>query len=281
MRLVRSPLFALALTSTACALSGCATTGAQADASADTRPLADLSVADLADLALAAPVVAEATIARITPVRDAATEPGLARGYVESALTGVIRSPGALGPEQGWLVDAPERSLRGLKGRRVLIFARTVPGRPGQLQLIAPDAQIDWTPERAAIVRRLLTAANAVGAPPAITGVGRAFHVPGPVAGEGETQLFLTTATGEPVSITVLRQPGRRPSWRLALGDVVGAAAAAPTPDSLAWVRLACGLPAALMPASLPDEPRLAEAVRADYRFVLDSLGPCGRTRGR
>lgn len=271
------PLLPIVLSATAlAALPACVSAGSGAIA----RPTSELSVADLADLALDAPVVAEATVTRMTPVRDAPTAPGLARGYVEAALSAVIRAPGPLGPEQGWLVDGPTRSLRSLKRRRVLIFARPVPGRPGQLQLTADDAQIDWTPERAATVRRLLTDAAAPGAPPAITGVGRAFHTPGPVAGEGETQLFLLTESDAPVSMTVLRQPGRRPSWQLALGDVVGDAAAAPVPGSLTWYRLACGLPAALQSASLPDDPRLAEAVRADYRFVLDSLGPCGRTRG-
>ena len=192
----------------------------------------------------------------------------------------MIRAPRALGTEQGWLVDEPVRSLRALKGRRVLIFARSVPDRPGRLQLTAADAQIDWTPERAATVRRLLTAAAAPNAASAITGVGRVFHSPGPVAGEGETQLFLQTETGEPVSITVLRQPGRRPSWQLALGDVVGAAAAAPTTGSLAWYRLACGLPPTLPITSLPEDPRQVEAVRADYQFVRESLGPCDRMRG-
>ena len=36
------------------------------------------------------------------------------------------------------------------------------------------------------------------GAPPAITGVANGFHVPGTLPGEGETQLFLNTSTGEP-----------------------------------------------------------------------------------
>ena len=65
-----------------CALlpvSACALTG-----SADDRillaPVAELTFADLADLALGAPVVAEATVGRVTPVRDAPTAPGMARG---------------------------------------------------------------------------------------------------------------------------------------------------------------------------------------------------------
>src|SRR3546814_1145016 len=39
----------------------------------------------------------------------------------------------------------------------------------------------------------------AADAPPVITGVGCAFHVPGSLPGEGETQIFLATADGSPV----------------------------------------------------------------------------------
>ena len=253
--------------------------GAEVEAAGGPAAGADLGVADLADLALEAPIVAEAVVVRVTRVRDATVPPGAARGYVEAALAKVLRAPSSLGAEQGWLVDAPPTALRGLKRRRVLVFARPVAGRAGQLQLIAPDAQIDWTPERAMTVRRLLTEAAAPGAPPKITGVGRAFHTPGAVEGEGQTQLFLHTDSGEPVSLTVVRRPGRAASWSLATGDVVGAAAEAPTRDGLAWFRLACGLPQALPEDSLPADERHSRAVQADYRFVLDSLGPCGRTR--
>ena len=268
---------ALALALALLPLAGCA--AVPPARAADRAVPVPLSFADLADLALDAPVVAEAAVARVTPVRDAPVGPGLARAYVEVALGAVIRSPAPLEPEQGYLIEGPEAALRRARGTRVLLFARPVPGRPGQLQLVAPDAQVPWTPERAATVRDLLTAAAAPDAPPVVTGVSRAFHVPGQVAGEGETQLFLGTADGAPVSVTVLRAPGRRPSWQLALGDVVGAPVAAPRRDTLTWYRLACGLPDSLPPGALPDDPSNAEAARADYRFVRESLGPCERTR--
>lgn len=257
-------------------LPACATVAAPALA----VPGADrLSTADLADLALGAPVVMEGTVRRVTRSGDSATA-GLERAYLETDVTAAIRSPGPLGPQQGFVWEGTRDAMKRLKGSRVLVFARPVEGRPGQLQMIARDALVASTPERIGTVRALLSEAAAPDAAPAITGVARAFHTAGPVGDEGETQLFLMTDNGQPVSISVLRVPGRRPAWSLSTGDVAGAAAPAPRRDTLAWVRLACGLPASVPAAALPTEARDAQAVQRDYRFVSESLGPCGRTRG-
>jgi hypothetical protein len=48
------------------------------------------------------------------------------------------------------------------------------------------------------------------------------------------------------------------------------------------WYRLACTLPRTLPQQSLADADRAAaSAIQADYRLVLDRLGPCVRTRTR
>ncbi len=262
------------------ALPACAAQGS-APAALDRPGAADpLAFADLADLALAAPIALEGTVTGASRTRDPVAPAGQVSAYVELDIGAVIRAPAPLGARQGYLWQGTDRQRRALSGARVLVFARPLPGRPGLLQLVAPDAQLAWTPERSATVRALLADAAKPDAPPAITGVTRAFTVPGQVAGERQTQIFLATEAGAPVSLSVLRAPGRPPSWRLALGDVVGAAAAAPRPDTLVWYRLACGLPPELPAAALPDDPVLAAAARADYRFVRDALGPCGRTRG-
>lgn len=268
--MIRLPL-ALALL----ALPGCAT--AQSAASSTGAPAA--SYADLADLALAAPVVAEATVRRVVPQRDAPVQAGRARVYLEADVTAAVRAPGPLAPRQGWVWEGPEAAARSLKGARVLVFAQPLPDRPGLLQLIAPDAQQPSTPERLATVRSIVAEAARPDAVPAITGVARAFFTPGALPGEGTTQMFLTTENGAPVSMTVRRRPGAPPSWSLALGDVVGAAAPAPERRTLTWYRLACGLPASPTANSLPESTADAERVRSDYAFVLASLGPCGRTR--
>ena len=55
-----------------------------------------------------------------------------------------------------------------------------------------------------------LTELLAPGAPGRIVGIREAIHVPGTLRGEGETQIFLTTANESAAMITVARQAGRR-----------------------------------------------------------------------
>lgn len=242
--------------------------------------------ADTVDLVLAGPVIADVTIASATRIKGAEAAnvaPGLTRYYVEADVGALIRGQGGLPPRVGYLVDvAPDAGgrLPKLKRLRVVIFARMVPGSADQLQLIAPDAQQPWEPALDARLRGVAAAVVAPDAPPVVTGVGNAFHVPGSLPGEGETQIFLTTADHRPVSLSVLRRPGEQPRWAVALSEIVDEAAAAPPAGTLLWYRLACALPAALpdrSTASLSDAD--AEQARADYRFVIQSLGPCGRER--
>jgi hypothetical protein len=128
------------------------------------------------------------------------------------------------------------------------------------------------------MVRRIARDAVAPNAPPAVTGLGNAFHVPGALPGEGETQIFVQTANGAPISLSILRRPGEERRWAVALGEIVDDAAAAPARDTLLWYRLACGLPRTLPATSLADEdPANVAAARDDYRFVLNQLGPCRR----
>ncbi len=242
--------------------------------------------ADLADLIIAAPIIADATIRSAVKLQgaDAAgIAPGFTRFYVEADLGALVRGAGGLPPRIGYLLDvAPDAAGRTprLKKLRVLLFARPVAGNPGQIQLVAPDAQIPWTPTDDQRVRGIAQALVATDAPPIITGIGNAFHVPGALPGEGETQVFLTTANGAPVSLTVLRRPGEQPRWAVALSEIVDEAAAPPVRDSLLWYRLACALPSTLperSTASLSGDD--ATIAREDYRFVLQQLGPCARTR--
>lgn len=242
--------------------------------------------ADLTDLVLAAPVIADATIrsaARIKGAEAAGVAPGLTRFYVEADVAALIRGAGGVPPRVGYLVDVGADAtgrVPSLKKQRVLVFARNVAGAGGQLQLVAPDAQLPWTADTEARARAIAAAALAADAPPRLTGIGNAFHVPGALPGEGETQVFLTTADNRPVSLSVIRRPGEQPRWAVALSEIVDEAAAPPARDTLLWYRLACSLPAALparSTASLSAED--AQQAQTDYRFVLDQLGPCGRTR--
>lgn len=259
-------------------------------AAAQSRPAAPAAqpapaYADIADLVVAAPLVIDATIrstGRIKGAEAAAVPPGLARLYVEADVLALIRGPGAVPPRVGYLLDIPV-DARGripkLKKARVLLFARPVAGSAGQIQLVSPGAQLPWTPAGDALVRRIAADVLSRDAPPVVTGVGNAFHVPGSLPGEGETQVFLTTADGRPVSLSILRRPGERPRWAVALSEIVDDSAAPVRRDTLLWYRLACALPPELPESSTASiEPSDADLARGDYRFVIAQLGPCGRT---
>ena len=269
------------------ALSAAVLAASAAPAESQIQPSAGPTYADLADLALAAPVAAQVRVADSAPVkaeRSPGLKPGMARFYVEAALVSLIRSPQSLPARLGYVVDLPRDSRgkahRPRKGSEFLLLAAPVAGRPGELRLVAPDAQIAFTAERAATLRSILREASSASPPPRIAGIGRAFHVPGAIRGESETQIFLQTAAGTPVSLTVLRRPGEIPLWAVALSEIVDEAAAPPAPGTLLWYRLACGLPGALPRQSLAEaDAEGAAAIQADYRLVLERLGPCVRNR--
>lgn len=245
-----------------------------------------LAYADLADLTLAAPVIVDATIrstARIKGAEASGVASDRQRLYVEADVVALVRGTDGTPPRVGYLLDvAPDARGRipKLKKARVLILARAVQGSPGQLQLVARDAQLPWTADTDARVRAIARAVVAPDAAPAVRGVRDAFHVPGALPGEGETQVFVTTADATPMSLSILRRPGERPRWAVALSEVVDETAGPPSRETLLWYRLACGLPRAL-----PDTATAtlgaadAEQARADYAFVLAELGACGRAR--
>ena len=239
------------------------------------------SYATVAGLVLGAPLIVDARIrsaVRIKGAEAANVAPGRARFYVEADVTALIRGS-AVAPRIGYVADLPlnERGREPkLKKQRVLLFARPVAGRPDQVQLAALDGQRNYSAELDSLVRGIVRETIAADAPPAITGVGNAFHVPGSLPGEGETQVFLQTANGAPVSLQLLRRPGEQPRWSVSLGDIVDESAGAPKPNTLLWYRLACGLPRELSAESLESgDSANAALAREDYAMVLAALGPC------
>lgn len=248
-------------------------------ATPDSAPVA---YARLARLALESDIVLDATIrsvARIAPDEAAGLAAGHVRFYVTADVGALIRANGPLPARIGYLVDVPfdpRGRAPNLKRQRVIAFARAVTGRPDQVQLATPDGQFAWAPTLDQRVRDVVREVVAPDAPPAITGIGNAFHVPGTLPGEGETQIFLQTTTGAPVSLLILRRPGEQRRWALSLGDIIDEAGGAPKPDTLAWYRLACGLPAALPDTSLQSQDADNAAIaRDDFAFVRESLGRC------
>lgn len=269
-------------------LAAAAFAAASAPAESQVPPMtAEWSYADFADLALRSPVIAHVRVdraVRLKKEKAVGVPPGKSRFYVEAELLSLLKGPRGLPVEVRYLVDLPNdargRPLKIDKKTELLLFGSPVTGRPGELQLAAPDAHLPWTAARGDRVRALLVEATNSGAPPAISGIGRAFHVTGSLPGESETQIFLMAANGDPISLNILRRPGERPRWAVALSEIVDAAAEPPRRDTLLWYRLACTLPQQLPQQSLADlETGPAVMVRADYRVVLDGLGPCARTR--
>lgn len=270
-------------------LAACSPVSAQQGAPVPVNVIGDsgpVAYARLARLALDSDIVLDATIrsvGRIAPAEAPGLAPGHVRFYVTADVGALIRANGPLPARIGYLVDVPfdpRGRAPSLKRQRVIAFARAVAGRPDQVQLITPDAQFAWAPALDQRVRDVIREVIAPDAPPAITGIGNAFHVPGTLPGEGETQIFLQTTTGAPVSLLILRRPGEQRRWALSLGDIIDEAGGAPKPDTLAWYRLACGLPEMLPETSLQSQDADNAAIaRDDFAFVRESLGRCNDGR--
>lgn len=240
--------------------------------------------ADLASLADASELVIRAKIRKQTvlkPERAPGLAAGFARLYIQADTMALIAGRRAVGAGLAYLVDVP-RDAKGkvpkFKNREVLLFADAVAGRPGEVQLVAPGAQLAFTPETEARLRPILTELYAPDAPARITGISDALAVPGTLAGESETQIFLATEDRSPVSITILRRPGQRVQWGVSWGEIIDSAARPPSPETLRWYRLACALPARMpSSANLARDPQARRLAEGDYAFVREQLGPCER----
>lgn len=271
-------------------------TGSEANAAAapakDPLPRISPTYADLADLAEMSPLVMRAkvtkvaeldakTLARMNP--ESRPKKGWARLYIEAVATSLLTGPAAVGEAQRYLADVP-RDAKGkvpkLKKVDVLLFARHAEGKPGELQLVAPDAQLIWDAPTEAKLRQVLSEIYAPDPPRHISGVREAIYVPGNLVGEGETQIFLSTTDDEPAAITVLHHPGLPVTWSVSWSEVVESSGRAPAHDTLNWYRLACFLPPVL-PSGVDVSATLADRAqaRADYQKVVADLGPCFRNR--
>jgi hypothetical protein len=240
--------------------------------------------ADLATLSDQSELVVRAQIRRQTslkPDRAPGLAPGFARLYIEANTLALISGKAGLPASVTYLVDVPldaKRKVPRLRGRDVVLFARAVPGRPGELQLVSEQAQLAFTPELETRLRPILTELVSGKAPPRITGISDALAVPGTLVGESETQIFLATANRSPASLTILRRPSQRPEWGVSWGEIIDSAARAPRPETIGWFRLACSLPRQLPSnANLARDANARRLAMADYGFVLEQLGPCER----
>jgi len=250
-----------------------------------TGEIDSLQYADLADLSVNAPVIVHATVKKaikVDPKRVLNAPIGTQRFYIIATTNALIRGQGGISETIRYIIDLP-LDARGrapkIKRKSFLVFARNS-SASGDVQLIARDAQIAWSPARDARVRALVREIVARDAPPAISRVASAFHVPGTIIGEGETQVFMETSGNVPISITILARDGQKKFWAVSLGEIVDEAARAPVRNSLLWYRLACFLPKRLPFDALGgDVSANARQARADYQMVLRDLGTCPRSR--
>jgi len=246
-----------------------------------------LTFADLAKLVESAPTIAVVQIddqAVVERARAPGLAPGEARLYLEARTEALLAGRSAVGGSLTFLadraLDAKGKPPR-LKKQRFIVFADTVPGRAEQLQLIDPKAMFPADPALAERLRAVIAAFAEPDLPPRVTGVRDVISVPGNLVGESETQMFVETASGAPVALSVVRRPGMEPAWGVSWSEIVDASARPPGPETVEWYRLACSLPASLPDdAFLQQEARPRQQAREDYRYILEQLGPCERRRG-
>ncbi len=252
---------------------------------ADSAASHALTYADLADLADASELVLRAQVRKVTRIKpeQAPNLPaGMARVLIEARTQTVLSGP-AQGETVRYLADValdPRGKLPKLGKAVVLVFARTVPGRPGELRLVDSGAQIAWSGETEMRTRAILTELLSPDPAPRILAVREILFVPGNLVGEGETQVFLQTEGNAPVSLSVVRRPGLPKTWGISLSEIVDQTARPPARDTLTWYRLACSLPRT-MPAgaSLSGSAASVRAAAEDYAFVMRELGECTRSR--
>ncbi|MEO1488330.1 MAG: hypothetical protein AAFR88_02675 [Pseudomonadota bacterium] len=243
--------------------------------------------ADLITLADRSALVVRAQIRRqtvVSPERAPGLAPGFARLYIEAETQVLIAGSAAIGESLVYLVDVPltdKGKPPKLKKREMLLFANEAGSGPKgetQLQLMGENAQLDYSAELESRLSPILRGLLSKDAPPVITGISDALAVPGTLTGESETQIFLSTRDGSPVSLTVLRRPSQPAVWGVSWGEIIDSSARAPEPETLRWYRLACSLPESLpSSANLAREPGARQLAVRDYEFIMRELGPCAR----
>ena len=243
----------------------------------------DLSWTDWADLSLASPVVIRGTVNRVDRLskREAPDVPAdEVRALVRADLSAALTSPVVLPAEAAWRwqgrADSKGKAPFG-KGADLLLFGSALSGGTNPavqpIQLTGRSGQRPWSAEADAIVRDVLKQALAPGARGLmVTGVRDAFFSEGEVAGASESQFFLRTEGGAPLTLVVRRDPARPVQVLVATGELVDRAQP-PRQRTLLWRGLACGMPVRLPPAL-----GATQALATDWATARRVIGDCGRT---
>ena len=244
------------------------------------------SYADIADLVVISPLIVDATVKKATkiPAEQAIGVPAnLQRMLIIADVLALVRGNDGIAGQVRFLLDVP-KDAKGktakLQKRRYFLLGSKAAGLAGTIRLSRPDAVIEWSAANDAMLRAITKEAVVIGAPQPIIGVTSAFHSPGTIIGEGETQIFVEAKGNQIYSLSVFSQPGSARRWAVSTGEVIDESASAPVENSLLWYRLACGLPQMLNAKLIEtNEGESTEKTQDDYRFIVMSLGPCDRTR--
>lgn len=249
-------------------------------------PAENAAYADVADLVIISPMIADVVIKgtkNISAEQAPNVPPTMQRMLVEADVTTLIRGQGGIAPRIKFLIDVP-KDAKGktpkLKKQRFFVLGSQVPNKPDEVRLARPNALIIWSTANDALLRAIAQEALLIDAPPAVTGISSAFFSPGNTIGDGETQIFIDTANRTPMSLSIVSRQGQAKRWSISTSELIDESSTAPRAQTLLWYRLACGLPRSLAP-DLVESSGDGNVTRAqaDYKFVLDSLGPCGRKR--
>ncbi len=246
------------------------------------------SYADIADLAVSAPLIVDAQVRKTTkvpPEQAVGLPANIQRLVVEADVLALLRGNDGIAAAVRFTLDVPKDAkgkIPNLKKQRFFLLGSKAQGLPGTIRLARPDAMIVYSAANDAMLRAITKEAVMVDAPQPVVAVTSAFHSPGTIIGEGETQIFVEARANQIYSLSVLSRPGMAKSWSVSTGEVIDGSASAPQKNTLLWYRLACGLPRELDAALVETvEPENVAQAQADYRFVVQSLGPCDRTRVR
>ena len=235
------------------------------------------SYAGLVDFVLQSPVIVRASIAKTERI-STRNAPDLAKGQARLLVHGNVEAaliaPGPVAPQLNWLQDVP-LDARGRyanpRGNTFLVSLQS-PDAEGRTRLTSANASRPWREELEARIRDIATETRS-GTVPVVTGVTNGFRVEGTLPGESESQFFLSTKAGKPLTLVVLERPGQSRSVAVASGDIIDESATSVKPETLLWYRLACTLPAELPVTAGGNDAALANA----WIGAMTSLGRCER----
>ena len=242
--------------------------------------------ADIADLVVVSPLIIDVTIRnakKVSPEQALGVPINLQRMLVEADVLALIRGQGGVAPRVRFVLDVPKDAkgkVPKLKKQRMFLLGSVVAGKPGEIRLSRPNALVQYSAANDALVRAITQESVQTDAPQRVTGIISAFYSAGTVIGEGETQVFLRTQNNQPISLSIISRPGQVKRWAVSTSEVIDESASAPARHTLLWYRLTCGLPRDLSAERVESgEGDNVARAQADYKFVIESLGPCGRKR--